>query len=978
MVDGDLREEGRKLEGNESRERTSETSSLHSAERFRQLEVLDHVTNALSSLLTNVNTQQTKAQEADRDEASHLDATRSRLVGTRVKRRRISQLLKRASQQTVLLKPDSVASEKENLSSRKEQPYPCADIAERGAAQAGLSAHTALGCLTWEETLSDKGALAYPKPQHPQTPLGKAWNVSLLAANQPLFSPVHEAPAKDTPRKEPPLLVAHALQKVVDLNCKLPNSFEMEEIRSFEDETLAESPTDITSEMMVTRTSSCQSDSSGFMEELPEPAALQNPSLLGNTDFLPDVYNQEVVLSYRTVFPMLNQDFQQKPDDCVAQVFSTACKSILTLPRSMEAFRDQGEETLSLLSAENGNYPASHIEPQTSVQEVSHGVDKEEDTSEWNQVEKHRFIKEQGPVLQSDPQDDDPSSSTFDYHLHFTSGHKKMNTTFCELSDLSPAVITESKIRGEDEGEAFWTENDIVISYAGSAPRGRTGPCWGVEVVSKDGTPLEVDEVANERKFCQVDADSKSTRCFPKMGLPEALQWGSAAQTRSSAALSCALQVSQRHLPCLVEGSGLNSSEDQETGSMGKILGANKAEQGDTVQNGDMPSAPLKSVTVQMSSRLEFTSRGKSTGQNAPLSENLAREDPVDFSDMITYFSEGGPLTGSNLEASKNSVKQISEASSQTDIPARKLGQPALLSPAHTRLTKSASLDSMLCGKHRSHCWAETSGAGGVQGSHCCHCCCCCHGCCPRTCPVAVSAQHPAGCCSNDATTELQLLKRLTLLQDTAARNLALCPLHEMEVMKSSCQHFQEKLDEIERHMTEQQELLSGAMPDEGRKEGRHLQLLRRAVRQEAAELECWLGDGACRVRESILMQLDQLLAEQSHLFSELGLSDWKGERKAQNKQAFPDPADTACPQCGHSKPVLQRVPSKYMTATGLLSASGLGAPSRQFPTRATSEPNLPKSSPWELSTSKKEMKRLLQENVDFKFGEIFPKFFGQ
>lgn len=120
------------------------------------------------------------------------------------------------------------------------------------------------------------------------------------------------------------------------------------------------------------------------------------------------------------------------------------------------------------------------------------------------------------------------------------------------------------------------------------------------------------------------------------------------------------------------------------------------------------------------------------------------------------------------------------------------------------------------------------------------------------------------------------------------------------------------------------------------------------------------------------LQQLDQLLAEQSHLFSELGLSDWKGERKAQNKQAFPDPADAACPQCGHSKLMLQRVPSKNLTATGSLSASGLEPPSRQFPTRTTSEPNLPKSSPWELSTSKKEMKRPLQEKMDFKCKEMF------
>ncbi|XP_054241115.1 protein ITPRID1 [Indicator indicator] len=913
-------------------------------ERFQQLEVLDHVTSALSSLLTDVNSQQTKAQGTDRDESSLQDAAKSRLAVTRAKQRRIGQLLKRASKQTVLLKQDSLAPGEVNLSRGKEQPYPCVGIVERGAVQAGFSARVTLDCLTQEQTLREKGSSASPTSQHALTPLGKAWNSSLLAANQPLLSPVCEVPAKDRPRKESPLLVAHTLKKVVDLNCKLPNSFEMEEIQTFEDETRTGNATDITSgEVMVTRTSSCQSDSSGFMEELPEPAVLQNTSLSGDTNFLSDIYNQEVPPPHRSVFPMLNQDFQQKPDHCVAKVFTTACKTILTVPRSMKACSDQGEETLLLLSAENGKYRASDAEPQAFVQELSHAMEKKEDTTEWKQLEKPGFRKEHSPCFQCDTQDkEDSSSSMFDYNLYFTAEHKKLNVTFSELSDLSSAVITENKIRGEDEGETCWTESDIVISCSESAHGRHTEPCWGVEVVSKDGTPLEMDEVTKEQKFCKMDTDSKNTKCFPKMWLPETPQWSSAVQTRSSAALRCPLQVSQRHPSCLGEGAGLNSSEDQNTGSMGKILDANKSEQGDTVQNGDMLSAPLKSVTVQMSSGLEFTSRLRGTGQNAPLSETLAREDPVDISDMIAHFSEDGPLTRSDLEASKNDVKQTTEASSQTGIPARKPRQPLLLSPSHIHLKKSASLDSMLCGKCRSHCWGETSGASGVQEIHCCHCCCC-HSCCPWTFPVAVSAQHPAGGCSNHAVTELQLLKMLMLLQDTATHNLAACPLREIEAMKSSCQHFQEKLDEIEQHMTEQLELFSGVMPDEGREEGRHLQLLRQAVRQEVAELAFQLNDGVRHVRESILMQLDQLLAEQSHLFSELGLSDWKGERKAQNKQAFPDAADTAHPQCGHLKPVPQRVPSKTMTVAGCLSAPCLGAPSRQFPTRTTPEPNSPK-----------------------------------
>lgn len=115
------------------------------------------------------------------------------------------------------------------------------------------------------------------------------------------------------------------------------------------------------------------------------------------------------------------------------------------------------------------------------------------------------------------------------------------------------------------------------------------------------------------------------------------------------------------------------------------------------------------------------------------------------------------------------------------------------------------------------------------------------------------------------------------------------------------------------------------------------------------------------------LQQLDQLLVEQSHLFSELGLSDWKGERKAQNKQAFPDAADTAHPQSGCPKMVLPRAPSKNTTATGSLSALQSGAPPTLFPPRTTSELNSAGSDPQDLSTSKKEIKGPPQAKMDFK-----------
>ncbi|CAN8184528.1 unnamed protein product, partial [Coccothraustes coccothraustes] len=45
---------------------------------YGQLEVLDHVVSALSSLLTHVNTQQTKAQDTGRGDTSPLDAAKLR------------------------------------------------------------------------------------------------------------------------------------------------------------------------------------------------------------------------------------------------------------------------------------------------------------------------------------------------------------------------------------------------------------------------------------------------------------------------------------------------------------------------------------------------------------------------------------------------------------------------------------------------------------------------------------------------------------------------------------------------------------------------------------------------------------------------------------------------------------------------------------------------------------------------------------
>uniref|UniRef100_A0A8C3PVP0 ITPR interacting domain containing 1 n=1 Tax=Chrysolophus pictus TaxID=9089 RepID=A0A8C3PVP0_CHRPC len=910
--------------------------------RFRQLEVLDHITSALSSLLTDVNTQQTKAQEPGGNVTGHLNAVKSRSVVTQAKRRRIGQLLRRASQQTALLNPGSLAPEEVSVPGTEEQPHLCVDIAERGANQAGFSAHVTLG---WEQTCRDRGSSAYPISQCPPALPGKTIASSHLVTKQLHLSSPCEVPAKDRPRKEPHLLLAQMLKKLAGLNCRPPDSFEMEEIQSFEDEIPCGNTPDTTSKMMVTRTSSCQSDSSGFMEELPESLVLQNVSLSGKRSVFSDLYNQQTALSHTTEFPLLNQVFHQNQDDCVDEVFIRASESIETVSRPTKACRDQGEEISLLLTAENGEHQAWNAELQSFVQDRLCGM--EEYKTERQHLEKEECPEENTP-FKGDTQDEgDPVSSKFHCQLYFSTGHKNMNAAVTELSDTNP----ESKLGGDDESERGLMENDSEVTCHRNAHRDCT-ECgedlwWGVEMAVRNGVTLAANEVTNRQKFCKMGADATKIRCFSRRRIPETLCEGCAAP-------SCSSQVSHRPPLCRAGGPGLSSPNEQKIGGTREMLGTNKPELGDPVQNCEMTHTSLRSVTVQMPSGLEFTSGVKYTRLNVPCTESLAKDEHVDLSKVSAHCSEGASPIWSDPGASEDSVKQGTDIPSQTGEN-RKTRQLPVLCPPHRHLTKSVSLDTMLSGKYKYrpyHC-SETSGMTGAQGSPCCHYCCC-HGCCCClwTCPVAVSPHSPMGCCSNQAANKLQLLRTLTFLRENAMRNLPLCT-HEIELMKISCQHFHEKLDETERHLTEQQALFSNYMPEEGREESRNLQSLHQAIRQEMAELELCLNDRAYQVGEGILMQLDQLLVEQSHLFSELGLSDWKGERNAQNKQALPDAAGA---RSGCSQRVPQRAASKNTTAAGSLSALQPEASLMLLPTRTVPEPNSSTQDLQEPSISKKEI----------------------
>lgn len=496
---------------------------------------------------------------------------------------------------------------------------------------------------------------------------------------------------------------------------------------------------------------------------------LQNASLSREMNIFSDLYNQQTALSHATEFPLLNQDFQQNQGDCVGEVLITACESIVTVSRPTKACKDQGEEISLLLTAENGEHQACNAELQSFVQERLRGM--KEYKTERQHLEKEDCIEENTPSFKGDTQDEgDPVSLKFHCQFHFSTGHKNMNAAFTELSDTNPVFITESKLRDDDESERGLMEKDSEVTCHRNVHRDCT-ECgeerrWGVEVVVKNGALLAVNEETNRQNFRKMGADAKKIRCFSRRGLPETLCKGCANP-------SCSSQVSHRPPLCQTEGPGLSSPNDQQIGGTREMLGTNKPELGDPVQNCEMTRIPLRSVTVQMPSGLEFTSMVKCTTQNVPCTESLARDDHVDLSMVVAHCSEGASPIRSDPGASEDSVKQTTDTPSQT-AENRKTRQLPVLCPPHSHLTKSASLDTMLSGKYRPHRCSETSGMMGAQGNPCCHHCCC-HGCCCLwTCPVAVSPHSPMCCCSNQAANKLQLLRTLKFLQENTMRNLPL------------------------------------------------------------------------------------------------------------------------------------------------------------------------------------------------------------
>ncbi|XP_006887695.1 PREDICTED: coiled-coil domain-containing protein 129, partial [Elephantulus edwardii] len=257
----------------EAQKQRMDTENPNLYGRFRQLEVLDHVTYAFSSLLNEVNILQNKAEEANG--GTYLE--KISVSGVIDHRRRMAELLRIASKQSI--RRDSNLEVWEALK-MKDDFFTISEKSEKCATELPTVANNhdqshpppLTGCQSLQ-------AYGDPLPCHPPQMLThQRWPFSSRLAKNISTPSVTDGPLRDKIRKEN-LIQTNKFKNLFHLACKALDSFEMEEVQSFEED-MGHS-LDMTSGTIgsgVNRANSCQSDSSGFLEELPEPLPLQMPS----------------------------------------------------------------------------------------------------------------------------------------------------------------------------------------------------------------------------------------------------------------------------------------------------------------------------------------------------------------------------------------------------------------------------------------------------------------------------------------------------------------------------------------------------------------------------------------------------------------------------------------------------------------------------------------------------------------------------
>ncbi|XP_050922597.1 uncharacterized protein itprid1 isoform X6 [Lates calcarifer] len=132
------------------------------------------------------------------------------------------------------------------------------------------------------------------------------------------------------------------------------------------------------------------------------------------------------------------------------------------------------------------------------------------------------------------------------------------------------------------------------------------------------------------------------------------------------------------------------------------------------------------------------------------------------------------------------------------------------------------------------------------EGNHAANMACCC------------SCDHQCTCCTQKSCNKQHTLGNITY------------SLGDLEEMMLCLQQFCSVLSNMEEQLSEDQASVYSALSEQDREKVRDIEELRRAVKQEAQELEMQLNDLAHHYDDSLKMKMHRLLDEQSLLCSQL------------------------------------------------------------------------------------------------------------
>ncbi|XP_068092674.1 protein ITPRID1 [Hyperolius riggenbachi] len=736
----------------DAQKRRMEIETPNLCGRFRQLEVLDQVTTAFSSLLHNVHVTQ---------HCDGMSVKESTLTPER--RKEIRQLLWKFARQAKLVDENAGTCTTTEEQRNKQDREPLKDTTNMEVfrnSSCGTYDHDNLDSSSADQSaVKDSGdALCLNEDTHLST-------IPALVKQYSLPEMTGKVRTLRGAKLSKTFRITAAQNRL-----QAPDSFELEEVQSFEEDYPKSLNQDRLSE--ISRTNSCQSDSSGFQEEPPEPLPLQN---------------------------------RRESSD------SLDSQATLHEKSNSSDFQDIQEDDLHHFSTPPGN-----------AADISAGCNL--------QTKKYTFKS-----ISMTTQNSEDIFKSFEADTHYT----KSNT---EEMDEQMTVLEDPKNETQD------ISADISYIQQDEPEKVSSDQQTASPVSPEPNYPVYVTHYLSDLRVSNVEITSEikdspepddSERCVSD------LQDRSDSERDSFADDECSVELSD--LKWTPSPTGDPQSFDDQIQTPQQSVDYSDDELQSCYQNQkttfqtEICTNIYKSVTIQMSSSLLPDTGDCNTRQHSVHNTNNKNEWDAILAERKDAFSQ--TEIGLRNECYTNTRWSCQRNHSVTESPSLETGP--------------------LAHHHSSH---------PVLNVACCHCCYC-HHCCMSRCPVIHKHNVPSS--PNPARVnniEKELTDTLSLLRESLI-NMSLNKDNEMVNMKRACQQYREKLVEIEQHLTEQQAVCYNVLSHEEREKIRRLHILRRTVLKEATELECNLDESARHVKETISMQLEKVLEEQSRLYSELELS---------------------------------------------------------------------------------------------------------